>query len=66
MIPENDILQWKEEYPWENKFVEQDLIIVRSHVEIFSDDLLRSSLAFRGGTALHKLFITPLTPKFHP
>jgi predicted nucleotidyltransferase component of viral defense system len=26
---------------------------------MFSDDLLRNSLAFRGGTALHKLFIRP-------
>src|SRR3546814_475796 len=26
---------------------------------MFSDDLLRESLAFRGGTALHKLFLKP-------
>jgi predicted nucleotidyltransferase component of viral defense system len=28
-------------------------------VEIFSDDLLKKSLAFRGGTALHKLYLQP-------
>lgn len=28
-------------------------------VEIFSDDLLRDNLAFRGGTALHKLYLNP-------
>lgn len=28
-------------------------------MEIFSDDLLKKSLAFRGGTALHKLYLQP-------
>jgi hypothetical protein len=28
-------------------------------VELFSNSLLRAQLAFRGGTALHKLFLTP-------
>ncbi|GHV32763.1 hypothetical protein FACS1894177_09100 [Bacteroidia bacterium] len=59
MIKEEFLKEWKAEYPWANEFVEQDLIIARSLVEMFSDDLLRSSLAFRGGTALHKLFIKP-------
>ncbi|GAB6012532.1 hypothetical protein [Viscerimonas tarda] len=45
MIPDRFLKIWKEEYPWEDKFVEQDLIIARSLVEKFSDDLLRSSLA---------------------
>ncbi|MCL2650677.1 MAG: nucleotidyl transferase AbiEii/AbiGii toxin family protein [Candidatus Azobacteroides sp.] len=49
-------------YPWkEISQVEQDLVISRAIVAIFSDDLLRKSLAFRGGTALHKLYITPQT-----
>jgi len=39
--------------------VEQDLVICRALVEIFSDDWLASSLAFRGGTALHKLYLNP-------
>ncbi len=39
--------------------VEQDLVICRALVEIFSDDFLANSLAFRGGTALHKLFFNP-------
>lgn len=43
--------------PWsKNEMVEQDLIICRALVSIFSDDFLRENLAFRGGTALHKLF----------
>ena len=60
MIPELHIRDWKKQAPWQsNEQVEQDLIISRAIVEIFSDDLLRNSLAFRGGTALHKLYITP-------
>jgi len=60
MIPELFIRDWKRQYEWQsNGQIEQDLIISRAIVEIFSDDLLRNSLAFRGGTALHKLYITP-------
>jgi len=60
MIPELHIRDWKKQAPWQsNEQVEQDLIISRAIVEIFSDDFLRNSLAFRGGTALHKLYITP-------
>jgi predicted nucleotidyltransferase component of viral defense system len=60
MIPELYIQDWKKQAQWQtNEQVEQDLIISRAIVEIFSDDLLCNSLAFRGGTALHKLYITP-------
>lgn len=60
MIPQRYIEEWKSVAPWPmNAQVEQDLIIARALVEIFSDDLLKTSLAFRGGTALHKLYLTP-------
>jgi predicted nucleotidyltransferase component of viral defense system len=36
-----------------------DLVISRALVEIFSEALLADALAFRGGTALHKLFFRP-------
>ncbi len=60
MIPRPYIAKWQEHAPW-NEFlqVEQDLIISRALVEIFSDDFLRENLAFRGGTALHKLYLNP-------
>jgi len=46
--------------PWQtNEQVEQDLVICRALVEIFSDEWLANSLAFRGGTALHKLYLRP-------
>ena len=60
MIIQPYLEEWRTQAPWRtNEQVEQDLIISRAIVEIFSDDLLRNSLAFRGGTALHKLYITP-------
>jgi len=60
MIPILNIKDWEREHPWKSpSYIEQDLVLSRSIVEIFSDDLLRKSLVFRGGTALHKLFIQP-------
>jgi predicted nucleotidyltransferase component of viral defense system len=60
MIPRRYIEEWKEYAPWpENSQVEQDLVIERALVEIFSDPFLNENLAFRGGTALHKLFLKP-------
>ncbi|MEP4531829.1 MAG: nucleotidyl transferase AbiEii/AbiGii toxin family protein [Cyclobacteriaceae bacterium] len=60
MIPKPYIAQWQEFAPWKQfSQVEQDLIISRTLVEIFADDFLRENLAFRGGTALHKLYLKP-------
>ncbi len=60
MIPRAFITAWKQTAPWvSDAQVEQDLVISRSLVEIFSDDLLANTLAFRGGTALHKLYFAP-------
>lgn len=60
MIPQAYITEWANQVPWQtNEQVEQDLVICRALVEIFSDDFLAKSLAFRGGTALHKLYLSP-------
>ncbi|MCK6639433.1 MAG: nucleotidyl transferase AbiEii/AbiGii toxin family protein [Bacteroidia bacterium] len=60
MIPQAHIAAWSKTVPWQtNEQVEQDLVICRALVEIFSDEFLASKLAFRGGTALHKLFLSP-------
>lgn len=57
MIPTANILDWRSKAPWiSDGQVEQDLILSRVIVEIFSDPLLSSMLAFRGGTALQKIF----------
>lgn len=60
MIPQNNIIEWSNIVSWRtNEQVEQDLVICRALVEIFSDDYLAEHLAFRGGTALHKLYLQP-------
>lgn len=60
MIPRPYIAKWQQHAPWKNfSQVEQDLIISRTLVEIFSDEFLHENLAFRGGTALHKLYLHP-------
>jgi len=60
MIPRPYIAKWKDQVAWRSDVqVEQDLIISRALVEIFSDDFLRENLAFRGGTALYKLYLNP-------
>ena len=60
MIPQAYITEWSNNVPWQtNEQVEQDLVICRALTTIFSDEFLASSLAFRGGTALHKLYLHP-------
>lgn len=62
MIPTQNIIAWSKRAPWaEQRQIEQDLIISRALVELFSDDFLKKELRFRGGTALNKLhFPKPL------
>jgi len=60
MIPAAYITEWKNFSPWANEaHVEQDLILSRAIIEIFNNSFLKKELAFRGGTALHKLFFSP-------
>src|ERR1700722_17007658 len=60
MIPYAQIMEWRQFAPWTDSVqVEQDLILSRIIAEIFSVPLLADKLAFRGGTALHKLFFDP-------
>lgn len=60
MIPAMNIIAWSKTAPWaEQRQVEQDLIISRAIVELFSDKFLAAELRFRG--ALNKLhFPKPL------
>ena len=60
MIAERYITEWSDNFPWtKNSFVEQDMVICRALVDIFSDPYLSNALAFRGGTAIHKLHLNP-------
>lgn len=56
MIPHDHIVEWRDQAPWVQDYqVEQDLVISRALIEIFSNKVLHDALAFRGGTALYKL-----------
>lgn len=60
MIPKIFIEQWRKEAPWQTlEMIEQDLIISRALVELYSQPRIQEGLAFRGGTALNKLFLKP-------
>src|SRR5690606_4647377 len=60
MISQAYITAWRQKVPWQENFqVEQDLVIERALMTIYNDEYLRSRLAFRGGTALHKLYLAP-------
>lgn len=60
MIPKSDIAAWSKKAPWKNNhLVEQDLVIERALVEIYSSHELSEQLIFRGGTAIHKLYFDP-------
>jgi predicted nucleotidyltransferase component of viral defense system len=59
MIPKADIVAWRQFAPWvTDAQVEQDLIICRALVTIFQSPFLTERLAFRGATALHKLYFS--------
>ena len=59
MIPRDYITAWRSRAPWvQDHQVEQDLVICRAIVAIYSNPFLAGRLAFRGGTALYKLHLT--------
>ena len=62
MIPHAHIQAWRAHAPWPNPAqVEQDLIICRALCDLFNAPALAGKIAFRGGTAIHKLlFKQPL------
>ena len=60
MIPSANITEWRATAPWsQDAWVEQDLVISRAIVEMFGVAEIAERLAFRGGTALHKLHLHP-------
>ena len=60
MIIETAINEWYQEHPWKyTHFVEQDLIICRAMCALYNDEYLSEHLAFRGGTMLNKLYLSP-------
>ncbi len=61
MIDRSILEEWRETVaPWRSlAMVEQDLVITRVLVEIYNHPSIADNLAFRGGTALNKLYIKP-------
>jgi len=60
VIPRAYITEWRAIAPWsQNAWVEQDLIISRALVAMFGVDDIAERLAFRGGSALFKLYLHP-------
>lgn len=60
MIPRDFITAWREQAPWlQDAQVEQDLVITRALVDMFTLEEIAERLAFRGGTALYKLHLHP-------
>lgn len=58
MIPAAAVTAWSVKRPWPTvEQVEQDLLLSRAICAISSDEVLSDELAFRGGTALHKLHL---------
>jgi len=60
MIPKDFVTEWRDRAPWVlDRQVEQDLVISRALVELYSQETVADALAFRGGTALYKLHFRP-------
>jgi len=60
MIPADLIAEWRARTRWAtDEQVEQDLVLSRALASIFEDAELATTLALRGGTALHKLHFSP-------
>jgi hypothetical protein len=58
VIPRAHITAWRTRAPWpSNEQVEQDLVLSRALVAIFQHPIVAESAVFRGGTAMHKLFL---------
>jgi len=59
LIPRAHITAWRARAPWpSNEQIEQDLVLCRALVSMFQQPAVAERVAFRGGTALHKLFFS--------
>ena len=59
-ITRQDILAHQAVVPWSAQYqVEQDLLLCRAMAALFNEAFLRSQIAMRGGTLLHKVHLAP-------
>ncbi|MCL2716711.1 MAG: nucleotidyl transferase AbiEii/AbiGii toxin family protein, partial [Alphaproteobacteria bacterium] len=60
MMQQSHLTEWQIHAPWPRRSqIEQDLRLSRGVVAIFGDEVLRTHLAMRGGTVLHKAHLAP-------
>ena len=59
MIPRSHIQEWSKIVPWQSQ--DRSSNITNALLKLYAHPHLRISLAFRGGTALNKLFFNPPT-----
>jgi predicted nucleotidyltransferase component of viral defense system len=59
-LTRRDVIAHQDVVPWPNlRQVEQDLLLCRTMAALFNDDFLKSQIAMRGGTLLHKVHLAP-------
>ncbi len=59
-LTRQDVLAHQTAVPWPSqRQVEQDLLLCRAMAALFNDDFLRTQVAMRGGTLLHKVHLAP-------
>jgi predicted nucleotidyltransferase component of viral defense system len=62
VITQQELAAWSKYAPWSDPhMVEQDYVICLAVAAIFEDGYLRSQVAMRGGTILHKGHLAPAT-----
>jgi predicted nucleotidyltransferase component of viral defense system len=60
VIPRANINAWRKIAPWpDSSQIEQDLVISRALIEMYNRPEIARGLIFRGGTALHKIYLHP-------
>jgi predicted nucleotidyltransferase component of viral defense system len=60
LLTQRDILAHQQQVPWPNlRQVEQDLLLCRAMAALFDDAFLKTQIAMRGGTLLHKVHLAP-------
>ncbi|MCY4425251.1 MAG: nucleotidyl transferase AbiEii/AbiGii toxin family protein [Acidimicrobiaceae bacterium] len=58
MIPSKALDEWQRVVPWTSPHeIEQDLVLARLIAEVAQHPVVGSSLALKGGTCLHKLWL---------
>ena len=59
-LTHRDIIAHQSVVLWPNqRQVEQDLLLCRAMTALFNDDFLKTQIAMRGGTLLHKIHLAP-------